>query len=532
VSGALVPSAFTVTLARLDGPLVVLEVQGATRSGHCPACGAVSDRVHDRYTRRPLDLPWRGRVVRLRVTVRRFRCLNAGCAQTKFGEDFGPALPRYARRTADATALLLRFAETAGGEGGARLAVAAGVPTSPDTLLRLLHATATPCPPTPRVLGVDDFAFRRGHRYGTLLVDLETHRPIDLLADRTAESLATWLRQRPGVAIIVRDRAEAYAVGARQGAPAAQQVADRFHIVQNASAALEEVLRGRRRRLDYLAAAVEAVPPADATAATEAVPLSATKRQQAARRARRLARWEEIRQRRAAGQSISQIARDLGIERKTVRRHLSTRVPPPAPYAITPRPAGLQSPTLQPFVPYLQDRWQAGCHNARRLYRELVGRGYTGSYSLLQQAVRGWRPPRPPRGAKRPPRRRLSLRWLCLRPPDQLRPDEHAVLAQVLAADAELARGYALLQQGRAVIRTRDVAALDAWLTAAWASELAPFVSLANGLQEDRAAVEAALTTSWSNGIVEGHMHRLKLIKRQGYGRASVRLLRRRVLAS
>jgi transposase len=526
---ALLPSSFNMVLERLDGSTVCLEVQDAAAVGHCPACRAASEHIHDRYTRRPLDLPWRGRVVRLQVTVRRFRCLNPTCSRKRFVEDFGPALPRYARRTADATALLLRFAEAAGGEGGARLAVAAGVPTSPDTLLRLLYDTDAPLAATPRVLGVDDFAFRRGHRYGTLLVDLETHRPVDLLSDRTAESLATWLRQRPGVATVVRDRAEAYAEGARQGAPAAQQVADRFHILQNASAALEELLRGRRRRLDYLAIAA---PPPEPAAAADAPPLSATKQQQAARRGRRIARWEEIRQRRAAGQNISQIARAVGVERKTVRRHLATHVPPPAPYAITPRPAGLQSPTLQPFVPYLQERWQAGCHNARLLYRELVARGYTASYSLLHQAVRGWRLARPPRGGKPRTRRRLSLRWLCLRPLDQLRPDEQAILTQVLADDADLARGYQLLQECRAVIRTREVAALDAWLIDAQASALAPFVSLANGLQQDRAAVEAALTTPWSNGPVEGHVHRLKLIKRQGYGRASVRLLRRRVLAS
>src|SRR5262249_46016709 len=170
---------------------------------------------------------------------------------------------------------------------GGRSPGAAALPTSPDTLLRALHDTDTSLPSTPRALGVDDFPFRRGHRYGTLLVDLEIHRPIDLLPDRTAESLATGLRQHPGVTIIVRDCAEACAEGARQGAPEVQQVADRFHILQNASAALEELVRGRRRRLDYLA---ESLPPAATTATAGAAPLSATEQQQAARRARRFQR--------------------------------------------------------------------------------------------------------------------------------------------------------------------------------------------------------------------------------------------------
>lgn len=521
-------SAFHLTVVRLAGAVVWLEAQGSAARGHCPACGRASDYVHDHYVRRPLDLPWRGRVVRLRLRVRRFRCLNSACPQRTFAEDFGPALRRYARRTADATALLLHFALAGGGEAGARLARDAGLPTSADTLLRLLRRSGEQPMATPRVLGVDDFALRRGHRYGTLLVDLDSRRPIDVLPDREAETLATWLRRHPGVTIVVRDRAEAYAEGTRRGAPAAQQVADRFHLVQNASAALDELLRSRRR----LAALAAPAPAAAPTATTEARPLSAAQRLQAERRARRLAKWEEIQARRAAGQSISQIARELGTERKTVRRYLATRAPPPAPYAITPRPGGLSSPTLQPFVTYLQDRWQAGCTNVSQLFRELGARGYRGSYSLLREALRPWRPPRPQRGTRRQSGRRQNLRWLCLRPPEQLSSEEQAALARVLAADPDLACGYELVQRFRSVVQTRDVVALDAWLTAAQQSDLAPFVSLANGILGDRAAVEAALTLPWSNGPVEGHVHRLKLIKRQGYGRAKLDLLRRRVLAS
>jgi transposase len=400
-------------------------------------------------------------------------------------------------------------------------------------LLRLLRHAEQGDAPTPRVLGVDDFALRRGCRYGTILVDMENHRPIDLLDDREAGTLAGWLRDHPGVEIIVRDRAGAYAEGARAGAPDALQVADRFHLLLNASTALEELLRSRRRRTEWVpdpSPPPDDTPPPDEPIAEPPATPSPTQRQRAERRARRIARWEEIRSRRAAGQNISQIARAVGKDRKTVRRYLATPAPPPAPYVVKPRPAGLSSPTLQPFVSYLQDRWQAGCTNVRRLYGELTLRGYTGSYSLLRGALRPWRPPRPDRVYG--PRHRRSIRWLCLRPKEKLTKEELAVRDRVLSEDPELARGCELLEQFHELVRRRDQPGLDGWIATVQESGLAPFQSLANGLQRDRAAVDAAFTTEWSNGLVEGQVNRLKLIKRQGYGRAKTDLLRRRVLAA
>lgn len=509
----------------LDGETVVLEGQGTEASAPCPTCGATTASIHDRYVRRPLDLPWRGHVVRLVLTVRRFRCLTRACPRRTFTEPFGPQLARRGQRTAEADTLLVSLAWTAGGEGGARLARAAGVPTSPDTLLRLLRRTTAAGGATPRVLGVDDFALRRGHRYGTILIDLELHAVLDLLLDRTAASLADWLRAHPGVEIIVRDRSGAYADGARAGAPDAVQVADRFHLVKNGSDALDEVVRSCRQRIEYAEPAAEITTPP----AVPEPPLSRTNQEQLARRARRRARWQQVRDRRDAGDSIQGIARELGMGRRTVRHYLASSEPPPA--RSPPPPPGLTSPRLRPYAGYLQGRWQAGCHNISQLFREIKAQGYPGSRTLLDQALRPWHPPRPPRGS-RSRRRRLSVRWLCLRPPDQLAPDERQALAQLLAGDPALATGYQLLQRFRQLVATRDHSALDTWLADAEASGLSPFVSLAHGIRADRAAVDAALTLVWSNGQTEGQVHRLKLIKRQGYGRAKLDLLARRVRAA
>jgi transposase len=396
---------------------------------------------------------------------------------------------------------------------------------------------------TPRVLGVDDVALRRrrgARRYGTLLVDLDTHRPIDLLDDRTAEVFANWLRQHPGVEIIVRDRAGAYAEGGRQGAPGAIQVADRFHLSANASGALDEVLRGRRRHVEYVAVAPDPDPAMSVTPALPPAPLSLTKQRELDARARRTTRWETVRARHTAGEPIRRIAGDLGMSRMTVRRLIHTPEAPRNRPFVRHRAGGLTSPSLLPYREYLEARWQAGCSNIAQLFRELEVLGYRGSRSLLYRVIVPWRGPRPPpdpstgRRLHRRQRRarRVNVRWLCLRPPDQLDQYERAALEDVLADDERIAAGYQLLQRFRRLIARQCVRDLDDWLEDAAASGLAPFMSLARGIQADRAAVNAGLTLRWSTGPVEGHVTRVKLLKRQGFGRASTPLLRRRVVSA
>jgi len=374
--------------------------------------------------------------------------------------------------------------------------------------------------------------------YGTLLLDLETHKPIDLLNDRTAEVFANWLRSHPGVEIIVRDRAGAYAEGGRQGAPEAIQVADRFHLSANAGAAMDEVLRGRRRHMEYIVVSDVDGDQDGPTPTAPVPPPSQTQQNLAIRRTRRSARWDEVRSRRSAGYSIQRIAREMGMHRRTVRRYLATPAPPRNRPSERPKPSGLSSPTLQPYVEYLQGRWQAGCSNVAQLKRELEAQGYTGSYSLLMQAVQPWRGPRPPpepgRGRRRgrPRIKRVNVRWLCLRPPDQLDADERNLLDEILGEDGHLNAGYQLLQRFRRLIARRNVRDLDRWLKDAAASGLRPFTSLAHGIQLDYDAVVNGLRLPWSAGPVEGTVTRVKLLKRQGYGRASTRLLRRRVISA
>ena len=509
-----------------DGSVTMSLVPNSA-SAACPVCGTPSRRRHSWYRRTAMDLPWRKSTVRLRVRARRFFCDQATCPRKIFAERFTGLLPRYGRRTEDATKLLLAFAQRAGGEAGARLARAAGLPTSPDTLRRLLRKQEFPVSAAPAELGVDDFAFRRRQHYGLLLVDLADRRPIDVLPDDEATTLATWLRAHPGAQIIARDRGLPIRDGVILGAPNAIQIADRFHLLRNVVDALDQLQRQRRAAGSAaFGHGVRAPPVATPDPPPSPDPISKSKPGERQRSFRAGPdQWERARALRAQGWSVRAIGREISLSPKTVRRLLNRATPPSQEY-VHHRPV----PRLvEPFLPYLLQRWADGCRNGRQLTRDIQQLGYCGGGSSVRWMIARWRPPKTPRQ----PKRRLLTRhvpWLLLRAPDLLKEEERADLERVLAADEVLEAGYQLVQRFRVALHDLDVMAFQQWLIDAVASGLKPFTRLAAGMTDDLEAITNAFRYPWSTGPVEGHVNRVKLIKRAGYGRAKLPLLRARIL--
>jgi len=559
MSTSLLPFAlrgFVVEHVSTTDSTLLIDARASTPEASCPDCHAPSTRVHSRYTRRLRDLPIVEQPVCLRLRVRRFRCLTPTCARQTFAERLPTLAPVRAQRTVRLTETVRVLGGEAGGEAGARMATRLRMPLSGDTILRILRRAPAPAQRTPRVLGIDDFALRKGRVYGTILVDLEQHQPVELLPERTAETVATWLRAHPGVEVIARDRAQDYARGAAEGAPEAMQVADRFHLLCN----LHEVLTRYLQRITpalrrvLASASAEAPPhasgeigremgstllPHAAVAAPTVTPIPITalrplprygrsprlQQVQAARQTAREARYQEVQSRAARGQSLRQIAQACGVSRHTVRHWLQTATLPPD-------QRGYRGPgKIDAYIPYLQARLAEGCTNQSRLWREIREHGFTGTRSLVAKWIHAHGPDQTGTPSPVPPMlpHARQLAWLLVQAEDTRTADEQALWTR-LQQYPELVQMQALVQQGRAMIRQRAADELDAWLLACRASPIVELQNFVDVLQRDYAAVRAALTLPWSTGPVEGHINRLKLIKRSGYGRMHLDLLRQRVL--
>jgi transposase len=553
--------------------IICLELTTLFEEACCPLCGQSSRAIHSRYQRTVADLPWASTSVRLSLHVRKFFCRNGACSRVVFAERLPALVAPSARRSQRLGTEQRHLALDQGGEAGARTATRQGMPVSPRTLLRLARRTPALTHPTPKILGVDDFAFRKGQTYGTLLVDLQRHQPIDMLADRSADTLADWLTRHPGVAIITRDRARDYADGATRGAPSAIQVADRFHLVQNTREMLQRLLERQQASLrlagtpvatEQGSASAESPLPSEPVAAevpalvrlaegeralqAAAVEVTPVTSRSHARRTQRQARYDTVRDLHAQGLSIRAIAQHLHMGRQTVRRFLVADHFPE-------RASRRKAPSkLDPFVPYLRQQLAAGSTNGMQLWRDLRDHhGYDGSRALVSRWVaqhrhlspanaeaadqpkRRGRPPRPHDGSQPAAVRIVSARqaaWLLVRRPDDLEDDDCAFVERLCQICPAVQTAYPLAQEFLRIVRERHVDALESWLTRAGKSGIPEIQSFVVGLRRDQAAIAAALTLPFSNGQVEGQVNRLKFIKRSGYGRMKLDLLRQRVLAA
>jgi len=546
---------FSLPGCAIDAILVVdaklrIVAHATSASAPCPRCQQPSTHVHSHYLRTVRDLPMSDWTVSLVLQVRRFHCRQPDCPQKTFVERLPDLVPYRAQRTVRFTRRLHVLALASSGEAGARVAAKTKLPTSPDTLLRIMRAVPPPATVTPRVLGVDDFALRKGHVYGSILVDLEKRQPIDLLPDRTAATFTAGLVAHPGIEVIARDRSPEYARGATVGAPAALQVADRWHILKNHREALERMLNRLHAELTCLperASTAEPVVPDPApgrvrrlrprSVGEQAVPHAA--------RERRLQRYQQVQTLAAQGMPILQIATQLRMSRATVPAFAVAAVFPE-------RAANRAQPSrLDPYLVILQARWQAGCTNASQLWRDIHAQGYPGG---RRQVARGMQHQRTAPSAMTP--KKYGFRrsdavttpgstataapglaaprqfvWLLLRTPTQLNEADAATLAR-LQQHPTIQGAQALAHTFQTMVRQRKPEMFDGWVQACAASGITELQSFAKGLAQEDASIRAALSEPWSSGQVEGQVTRLKLLKRQMYGRAKFDLLRQRVLGA
>lgn len=511
----------------------------------CPLCHSGSTRIHSWYTRTLADLPCMGRTVAISLSVRRFFCDIAHCPRKIFAERFGAELPTFARRTARLLDALRALAFTAGGHGGARLAHTLSMPTSPRTLLRLMHAQPVPPAPVLRAVGLDEWAWKKGRNYGTLCVDLDRRQPVDLLLDRAPDSIAAWLQAHPTIEIITRDRSGGYTDGANRGAPQATQVADRWHLLRNLSEALERFFVHKRQLLKHTAQVMNEqarsafharpAPQNSSTAQTQASEVASVQRH-----VTYVELYHAIHNLHAKTVDVANIARQVGVSRRTVYRYLRMPAPPSRKQSVIRRVS-----YIEPYKPYMLQRWNDGCRSARQIYRELRAKGYQHGESSVQRYVHHLRIETGTRNKFRHalpaqhytvatkaarPLTPLQVARVCLIRPEQRQSEHTRYLTALCEADAVIAQTYTQAQAFAALVRCQQGDQLDHWLAVVNDTGVPELRAFAHGLQKDYAAVRAGLTLCYSNGQTEAQIQRLKLLKRQMYGQAGFELLRKRVL--
>jgi transposase len=531
------PEGLEVVDGDVANQVITLTIISTQQNPSCPLCGRSASRVHSHYRRQVTDMSCAGQRVRFILHVRKFLCDEQTCGRKIFTERLVPFIQPWARVTTRFFQAIEDIGLATSGMLGARLGARLGMPVSWMTILRRMMARPSVSVERVVELGLDDFSFKRGRKFGTILVDLQSHQVIDLLPDRAVETVSAWMRAHPEIRLVSRDRAGDYASAATAAAPQAKQCADRFHLIQNLGEALEGVLarhlaaHRRNQAEKSRAVPLSDVPP---KLSSKAVELSRAKREA------RLAQYQQVVALREQGFSQTAIAEQVGIGHATVSRWLRHGSFPEQ----KPRP---RSASVDPHLSQLVEQWKTGSHTIAELHRELVAKGYSHRYnSVYRRLARSF-----PEGQKKrftrsapsgqlkqeapdqlphPPVLARQAAFLFLRQAFELSTEEQETLAWLRSLHTEVNLAYELVQQFAHMLRTRTGEHLDDWLCRVKASQIRELQGFLAGVKRDKAAVVAGLTLPQNNGVVEGNVNKLKLIKRMMYGRAKLPLLRQRVL--
>lgn len=513
---------------KVDPDCLTINASSASLSAPCPQCHHDSAKVHSSYIRTLADVSLGTRKVIVQLDIRCFFCTEPMCKRVTFAEPVSEFAIRYARRSNQLREILREIAFEAGGEGGARMAEKLHYgKASPDTLLRLIRQTPLADCPTPKHLGVDDWAMKKGRTYGTILVDLEKHIVVDLLAGRDSDVLEKWLKEHPGVEIITRDRSGSYSEGAKKGAPNAIQIADRFHLLTNLTEVLKHELQQNPKSLKLTPE--PSPPPAEPEHVEKALvveqeivlslPASLEQKRELYFQTKNLSQQ---------GVALRDIAKSLGVCVNTVMKYANLPEPPGKQIRSSRKTAG--------FEPYLKQRWDEGTRGPKQLFLELSKLGYQGSYQTIARYAAELRGPschhrRSNEAPKAPiPRIAVSKAAFLLGKPAEKLDEEENKLVQHLCQAEPIKSAYELAQSFQKMVRERLADQFDHWLEQAGKSISPSIRNFATGLRRDYDAVKMALSHPLSNGQVEGQNNRLKLIKRKMQGRAKLDLLRLRVM--
>ncbi|WP_329529674.1 ISL3 family transposase [Streptomyces sp. NBC_01462] len=484
-----------------EGERVVVRAHTPGSTAVCPVCGVLSGRVHGYHWRTFADLPIDGRRVMVRVRVRRLVCPTRGCRHT-FREQLPGVLERYQRRTTRLTRQIKAVVKELAGRPGSRLLAMLAMGLSRHTALRTLLGTALPAGRVPRVIGVDDFALRRRHRYATVVIDAETHERIDVLPDRTAGTLEAWLREHPGVEAVCRDGSATYAEAIRRALPDAVQVSDRWHLWHNlCETALSEVKAHSTCWAAVLDTPIYEGPRAETT----------------------LERWHQVHGLLQQHVSLLECARRLQLSLNTVKRY--ARADRPERMLSVPK---YRASLVDPYREHLRRRRVGNpAVPVQHLFEEIKALGFTGCLNLLHKYIN--------QGRADADRSHISPRRLArmlLTRPDNLKTGHRDLLDRLTAACPEMTDLASAIRTFAQLLKPRseNVDALDHWITQAREADLPHLHAFTRGLERDHDAVIAAVTLPYSNGPTEGVNTKTKRIARQMHGRAGFNLLRHRIL--